>query len=296
MVSFPRPRVRVRGNQILFGKNLMTRGFPTFPLGTLPITRETCVGARLVPYFDRFVLELVYEAYPELFPRSKHPHGMIGIDLGVNNLVATSDGILVKGGVVKSINQWFNKQLAMFRSLAVKHNQRHITHRIQELHRVRANKLMNFLHKGSRFLINHCLQHNISTIVIGYNSGWKQRSQLGTRNNQSFVQIPFLRLVHMLKYKAKLVGIKTILVSEAFTSQKCSSCRLIDKRNRRSRGLFQCYHCGLRLNADHNSARNILKKHEISTQVVPTGEASKIANLSLQDRGCVAHPVSILLN
>ncbi|MFW9987858.1 MAG: hypothetical protein ACFFC3_04320 [Candidatus Odinarchaeota archaeon] len=41
-------------------------------------------------------------------------------------------------------------------------------------------------------------------IVIGYNHGWKQKISIGKRNNQKFVQIPFLKLVQKLEYKAKL--------------------------------------------------------------------------------------------
>ncbi|MHA2215239.1 MAG: hypothetical protein ACXACY_04860 [Candidatus Hodarchaeales archaeon] len=56
MLSFPRPRVRIRGAEILFARNLMIRGFPTLRVGNLPITRDTCSGARLVPFYDRFVV------------------------------------------------------------------------------------------------------------------------------------------------------------------------------------------------------------------------------------------------
>ena len=48
-LNFPRPRVRIRGKKILFARNLMSRGFPTFSVGNFPITAETCAGARLVP-------------------------------------------------------------------------------------------------------------------------------------------------------------------------------------------------------------------------------------------------------
>ncbi|MHA2176387.1 MAG: hypothetical protein ACXABI_16310, partial [Candidatus Hodarchaeales archaeon] len=61
MLNFPRPRVRIRGDSILFAHNLMARGFPSFPVGNLPLTAETCAGARLVPFYDRFVIELLYE-------------------------------------------------------------------------------------------------------------------------------------------------------------------------------------------------------------------------------------------
>ncbi len=295
MVSFPRPRVRIRGTRILFARNLMARGFPSFSLGKLPLTAKTCVGARLMPFYDRFVVELLYEVLFQPFPLTEIGPRAIGIDLGVTNLVATSDGLLVKGGVVKTINQWYNKQLAKYQSLAIIHTQLQTTHRIQRLHRIRTNKITDFFHKTSRLLINHCLQNNISTVVIGYNEQWKQQCNLGAQTNQTFVQIPFLRLVQILEYKAALVGITVRRVSEAYTSQQRSHCGNVDKRNRRSRGLYLCRCCGTRLNADHNAARNILMRFSSACQVVPpTGKSDLFS--CLRDSGCVAHPVKILIN
>ena len=290
MLNFPRPRVRIRGTKILFARNLMARGFPTFPVENLPISAETCAGARLVPFYDRFVIKLLYEAQTQSFPTNKDSSKTIGLDLGVNNLVATSDGLLVKGGVVKSINQWYNKQLAQYKSQAKKRNQQHSTHRIQRLHRVRANKIHDFFHQTSRIIINRCLSNNISTIVIGYNPLWKQSCNLGKRANQSFVHIPFYKLVHMLEYKAQMVGITVIRISEAYTSQQCSKCGIIDKRNRPSRGSYHCFSCGLHLNADHNAAINIRNRLPSDSQVVPKVSSSSARSDPL-DRGCVTHPV-----
>ncbi|MHA2094955.1 MAG: RNA-guided endonuclease InsQ/TnpB family protein [Candidatus Hodarchaeales archaeon] len=290
MLSFPRPRVRIRNKQILFARNLMSRGFPTFPVGTLPLTAETCVGARLVPFYDRFVVELIYEVQLHPFPTTDLPSRAMGIDLGLTNLVTTSDGLLVKGGVVKTINQWYNKRLAHYRSLATTCNHQHTTRRILRLHRVRTNKLREFFHQTSYRLITYCLAHNIETLVIGYNVRWKQHCNLGKRTNQSFVQLPFLKLVQMLEYKAKLVGIKVIRVNEAYTSQQCSKCGHVEKKNRRSRGSFCCLRCGIQLNADYNAACNILHRFHPKPQVVPTERAHSYG-APLPDSGCVTHPV-----
>jgi putative transposase len=292
MLHFPRPRVRIRGEVILFANNLMKRGFPTFPLGTLPVTDKTCAGARLVPFYDRFVVEILYEVHKPAIPITTNPSRSIGIDLGITNLIATSDGLLVKGGVVKTINQWYNKQLAYYKSLAKKHNSQETTKRILRIHRVRANKLTDAFHQTSRIIINHCVTNKITTIVIGYNPRWKQHCNLGKRNNQSFVQIPFHKLVHMLEYKAKQVGISVVCVSEAYTSQQCSSCGIIAKNNRRSRGLYVCRSCRLRLNADHNAAINIRNRMSINNQVVPKVSSNTVCSL-LPDRGGVTPPVVI---
>ena len=173
---------------------------------------------------------------------------------------------------------------------AKKHNQQHTTKLMQRMHRVRANKVNNCFHQTSRAIINHCLQNNIDTLVFGYNTSWKQHCQLGKRINQSFVQVPFLKFLHMLEYKAKLVGIAVIRVSEAYTSQKCSSCGIINKKNRKSRGLYHCHSCGLRLNADHNAAFNILQRSPVDEKVVPMLSSNLVCS-DLPDRGCVTHPV-----
>ncbi len=290
MLNFPRPRVRIRGTEILFARNLMERGFPTFLVGNLPITAETCTGARLVPYYDRFIMEFLYTVDVQAFPTSLGPSRAIGIDIGVTNLVTTSDGLLVKGGVVKSINQWYNKQLASYKSLAKKHNQQTMTNRILAFQRKRANRITNFFHQTSRLIINHCFQNNITTLVIGYNPGWKQHCNLGKRNNQSFVHILFHKLLHMLEYKAKLVGITVINVSEAYTSQQCSQCGIIRKRNRKARGLYLCYSCGLRLNADQNAAINISQRLPAESQVVPKVSYTSVFTVQ-PDRGAVTPPV-----
>ena len=94
----------------------------------------------------------------------------------------------------------------------------------------------------------------------------------------------------MLEYKAKLVGMTVICVSEAYTSQQCSSCGIINKTNRKSRGLYICCSCGLRLNADHNSAINIRKRLPINAQVVPKVSSTSVCSV-LPDRGGVTPPV-----
>ncbi len=113
---------------------------------------------------------------------------------------------------------------------------------------------------------------------------------MGKRTNQSFVQIPHEKLVHMLEYKAKLVGISVVRVSEAYTSQQCSCCGIIDKRNRCSRGLYLCRSCGLRLNADHNAAINICNRLSVDNQVIPSDSSNVVCSVLL-DRGGVTPPV-----
>ena len=71
----------------------------------------------------------------------------------------------------------------------------------------------------SRYIINRLIENQIGILVIGSNPNWKQDINLGKKNNQNFVQIPFFKLIEQLKYKAKLVGIKVIINEESYTSK-----------------------------------------------------------------------------
>jgi len=168
--------------------------------------------------------------------------------------------LIIKGGVLKSINQFYNKELAKYKSLSKKCNDKYITNRILKIHRKRNNKVRDFFHKTSRKIVNHCIENDIGTIIVGYNEGWKQNINIGKRNNQNFVSIPFLKLIQQIEYKSKMVGIDVVRITEEFTSQTCSHCGIIKKSNRKHRGLYVCSECGLVLNADVNASKNILQK------------------------------------
>ena len=135
---------------------------------------------------------------------------MVGIDLGLHNFIASSNGLLIKGKVVKSINPYYNKQLAKYKSLAKKDNGSDHTNRIKRLHRIRYNKIHDYFHKCSRKVIDHCIQNHIEMILIEYNELWKQKCNLGKLNNQNFVHVPFYKLIHLISDIIQLVTEQTV--------------------------------------------------------------------------------------
>ncbi|MHA1511339.1 MAG: RNA-guided endonuclease InsQ/TnpB family protein, partial [Promethearchaeota archaeon] len=281
MIFFTSQQCRLKNGFVHLTKKMEQLGFPL-----IRTDLQTLKGVRIIPYGDRYNIELIYNYIPQDLYLNKN--NIMGIDLGLNNIVTTSDNIgttplIIKGGVIKSINQFYNKQLSKYKSLAKKCNNTHITHRILKFHRKRNNKIHDMFHKISRKIVNYCIDHNIGTIVIGYNEGWKQKSNLGKRNNQNFVSIPLLKIIQQIEYKSGMVGINVIRTSEEYTSQRCSSCGIVKKSNRKYRGLYVCSDCGLVLNADVNASQNILKKG------VP--KSVRIGN-----RGCLNHPVVLKVN
>jgi IS605 OrfB family transposase len=149
-----------------------------------------------------FVIDVQYE---QEIPHKVKGKGICCIDIGLNNLATiTSDQfspILVNGRIVKSINQWFNKCPSKRNG-----NKRHW-------------RIENYFHHVSKYVIDLCLKHNIGTIIIGKNDGWKQEMNLGKKTNQNFQYVPFYRLMEKIKYKAAIVGIRVIFTEEAYTSK-----------------------------------------------------------------------------
>lgn len=195
---------------------------------------------------------------------------IVGIDLGLNNTVSIVNNVglkpaIIKGGIVKSINQFYNKQYAKYKRIKDKQKLKFETKRLQILTKKRNNKINNIFHKISRTIINYCIENKCGTIIIGYNSTWKQKINIGKINNQKFVQIPFMKLISQIKYKSELIGINVILEKESFTS-KCSFLDQESIKEQRTyagkricRGLFSTK-TGIIINADVNAAYNILKK------------------------------------
>ena len=172
---------------------------------------------------NSFIVELTYTVKEEN-TQAKFPldsgHALIG-DLGVNNFaafVSTKPGVkpvLIKGGVLKSLNQNYNKQTA---ELRVKKQHEHS--RIKGFRRYR--RIQDLRYKASRMVINYCLAHDLGKLIIGVNKGWKQEAEMGRRNNQNFVMLPHAVFVGMLRYKALENGIEIVVREESYTSQASS--------------------------------------------------------------------------
>lgn len=284
--------LKVRGlkeNQIKLPKTDYTITFPEW------IKRDSIRCVRLVPFYDKVKIEIVYRKEVECILLNSD--NAIALDLGVNNLMAITSNnqcfsCVVNGRTLKSINQFFNKTLAELKSLLEKCNHQKSSKRIQNLFRKRHNQIKDYLHKASRRVIDICLLKDIGTIVIGHNKGWKQECNMGKKNNQNFVQIPFNTLISMIKYKAEEVGIKVIVVEESYTSKTdhlvLEEMKHIDNRKnkRLKRGLFKSDYNGRIINADVNGSIGILRKAKVVTDR---------DILSLRDRGDLSSPLKFNL-
>lgn len=113
--------------------------------------------------------------------------------------------------------------------------------------------------------------------------------------NKLFVQLPLRMLRDMITYKAKLLGIQVVTVSEAYTSG-CSSLDMeplnrmsYNKSRRIKRGQFLSEK-GIMVNADINGSLNILRQY-LATKDIHQCIPRLIS--SARDKGCVDNPVKL---
>lgn len=243
---------------------------------------------RILPRYNHIIVEVVYQTeVPEL----KQDNGRyISIDIGLDNFATISNNvgampIILNGKGLKSINQYYNKKISHYREIAKRMNNLDYTRRMYKLTIKRNNKINDFIHKASKYVIDYALSLNVSTIVMGNNKDWKRESKMSKRVNQLFVGIPHQEFINKITYKAENVGIRVIITEESYTSGtsfldgELPIKEDYNKSRRIYRGLFRT-NTGILINADLNGAYQIMKK------VFPEAFAEGIEGVGL-------HPIRV---
>ena len=253
---------------------------------------------RIIPKSKARFFEIQYCYEAEEIQSNLDENHALAVDLGVDNLAAcvTSKGksFIIDGKRLKSINQWFHKENARLQCIKDKQKfGKKSTNKQQTIRRNRNNKVNDYMNKSARMIINYCLNNDIGTLVCGYNKTFQRNSDIGKKNNQNFVNIPFGKLREKFRYLCKLYGIKYIEQEESYTSKASFFDEdIIPVYNqdtpqtytfsgkRIKRGLYQCGN-GKTLNADINGALNILRKSNV------------VSLTGLYDRGELDTPIRI---
>jgi putative transposase len=265
------------GRNIVMLKNIQCRiedGYLVFswkPLREFKIKTNVqgkLMQVRFVPKGSIYVMEIVYEK--EISNIKSDINHIASIDLGLDNFVTIANNIgtksiIVNGRGIKSYNQYWNKEMAYYRSKLKKENGKDWSKKLDKLTLKRNNKMNYFMHKASKEVTNYCKCFDINNLVVGYNQEWKQNCKLNKKVNQRFVQIPYDLFLEKLKYKCEDMGINFILTDESYTSgtsfldQEEPIKNNYNKNRRIYRGLFKSNQSTL-INADLNGAYQIMKK------------------------------------
>ena len=231
---------------------------------------------RLIPRTGYYLIEVLYRK-----PKIKYKQKKLtsrtkfaSIDLGLNNLATVTSNVfeplIINGRPIKSINQYYNKNLKKKQKL-LPVNQ-YTSKKIKQLTYKREMKLNDYLHKSAKFLVNYLVSQTIDVLVIGTNKGWKQNINIGKRNNQNFVNIPFYKFKQILTYLYEENGIEIHEQEESYTSKasyldgdfipifnESENKKYTFSGRRIFRGLYETKSKKI-INADVNGSLNILRK------------------------------------
>lgn len=239
-VPFKASAIRYRGGQVWYaGKALSlwdSYGLQHYELGAGSFSEDS----RGRWYFN------VTVKIPELVgPREKDPTRSVGVDLGLKDFLATSDGASVEA-------QRFYRNLEPALAAAQRANKKD---RVKALHAKIANRRKDALHKLSTMLVS-----GYGAIFIGdVNASGLAK----TRMAKSVQDAGWSMFRTMLQYKCDDAGVWIEVVNEAYSTQTCSAC---DARSGPSglKGLgireWTCSTCGVDHDRDVNSARVILAR------------------------------------
>ncbi len=225
--------------------------------------------AELVNRNGTWFFNLVIEAET---PEVKTSGPVLGVDVGENNLAATSTGKLFGGGDLRDRRDRFlalRKRLQSNGSASSKQLLRKISGR--EARRV---KLEN--HRVSKAIIAEAQRVGASAIALEDLTHIRQNIKGGRRIRTRLHRWAFRQLQTFITYKAQAAGLAVIFVDPAYSSQTCSLCGELGVRQKH---LFSCS-CGFRAHADCNASRNLARIAESTLLATATVNHAECGGLT----------------
>lgn len=301
--NYIQERNLVKFNIQAIGKKAFSQGFiiPSKSPIRIPVKLELkfedLCEVRIVPKVGCFVIEVVYEISDNKdFFCSLNPTAA-AIDIGLDNLATITfndfsiQPLIVNGKPLKSVNKFYNKQVARAKGFI----KRGTSRRIQNIIRNRNNFINNYLHSSTKLIVDEFVRLGVTEVSIGKNEQWKTHLNLGKKVNQSFTQIPHAKFIEILTYKLEKVGIAVLVDEESYTSRasfiEWDNIPTFNKDNkvkhefsgkRVSRAWYVSKN-GIKIHADVNGSYNIGRKSN--------PEAFNRLKLIVRDMGClVVHP------
>ena len=182
----------------------------------------------------------------------------VGVDVGCITFATMSDGNVVEHPhFLKQSQEQLSKIQSKYSKLKLKprEDKQKIKAKRQliKVHCKIKNQRKDFLHKLSNKLVNeysHICVENIKPSQL-LNDNWRSL-------NKSILDSGWTNFRQMLHSKAVEAGCEVIDVNPAYTSQQCSGCGNIIKKELSERQ-HKCNLCGLNIGRDLNAAKNILR-------------------------------------
>lgn len=176
---------------------------------------------------------------------------VMGVDVGENNLAATSTGKVFGGGSLR-----FERDVHLaFRRRLQSNGSQSARHRLQQVSGCEQRHVRHINHVVSKAIVAEAKAGGAGTIAMEDLTHIRRRIKAGKRIRARLHRWPWRQLQSFVAYKAEAAGIRVLYVDPAYTSQTCSVCGLLGQRTKHR---FECS-CGSRQHADVNAASNLCR-------------------------------------
>jgi len=255
------------------------------------LKREEIQAARFKYKNNYLYVEIIYKK-EDKNSRKGLKRRVAAIDPGLNSIATMTFSwmkkpIAIRGKHLKSINQLYNKTVAELNEKISKYEKtkeeakeeriRELIGRVTEKRNLRVE---HELHKISKEIVRILKKEKVSKLIFGHNKGQKTEINIGKRNNQNFVNIPYNKLINYLEYKCEDVGIEFELQEESYTSKASfisnddiptygegDSIKYSFSGTRR-RGIYTDKKHNLKIHSDVNGSYNIMRKNGVDLRKI----------------------------
>jgi len=177
---------------------------------------------------------------------------VLGIDLGIVNILADSDGETYSGGQVNRLRKRHAKLRARLQQKGTKSCKRLLKSRSRKEQRF----ARDINHRIAKRVVLKAERTN-RAIALEDLQGIRSRVRVRQSQRRQHHSWAFYQLRSFIQYKARLAGVPVVLVDPRNTSRTCPACGCVDKANRVSQSLFFCIQCAFAGPADTIAAGNI---------------------------------------
>ena len=192
-------------------------------------------------------------------PPPGDPSEFLGIDLGIVNIAADSEGVVYSGGQVNGLRKRHAKLRSKLQTKGTKQAKRLLKKRSK---------------KEGRFAthVNHVIAKSVVAkakdsgqgIALEDLTGIRDRITVRRSQRRQHHSWAFNQLRSFIQYKAKIAGVLVKLVDPRNTSRTCPECGFVSKSNRKSQSVFSCVFCGYSALADTVAAVNIGRRAAVN--------------------------------
>ena len=184
-------------------------------------------------------------------PKKQKINKIIGIDLGLDNIVYDSEGNKISNPrlLSKYAKRLAKEQRKFSKKKLNSKNRLRVRIRISKIYEKLVNTRNDFLHKLSKYYTDNYDVISMEDLKIA--------NMVHNRYlSKSILDASWNKLIRFIAYKAERAGKLFIVVDHRGTTQRCSNCGIIVKKKLWHR-IHKCLNCNIEISRDYNSALEI---------------------------------------